>query len=106
MNFSQPVRDYAVVEKAIIFIEENFRRQPSLKEVAQHVHLSEFHFQRLFRRWAGVSPKKFLQFISKEHAKVLLRNSHSLLDVTYEIGLSGPSRLHDLFVTFEGMTRF
>jgi len=96
--------DYTPVEKAILFLERNFREQPSLQEVSQHVNLSEFHFQRLFRRWAGISPKRFLQFLTVGYAKRLLEESKSVLDATYEAGLSSPSRLHDLFVTVEAVT--
>jgi AraC family transcriptional regulator of adaptative response/methylated-DNA-[protein]-cysteine methyltransferase len=96
--------DYQRIEKAIGFISENFRRQPDLDEVARQVYLSPFHFQRLLREWAGVTPKKFLQYISLEHAKHLLEQKHTLADVSFEAGLSGTGRLHDLFVTIEGMT--
>lgn len=96
--------DYVRVEKAIRFIDENFRRQPALGEIARSVGLSEYHFQRLFRRWAGVSPKRFLQFVTAEHARSLLRDSHSVLGAAYETGLSGPGRLHDLMVSIEAMT--
>src|SRR4249920_2158919 len=96
--------DYERIEKAIIFLKENFKEQPSLDEVAAQVYLSPFHFQRLFKDWAGVSPKKFLQFISVEHAKGLLKQNLSLADVSFETGLSGTSRLHDLFIGIEGMT--
>lgn len=96
--------DYQVVEQALLFIEENFRSQPTLSEIAKHVHLSEYHFQRLFRRWAGVTPKRFMQFISKEYAKKLLDESQSVMSTAFDTGLSGPSRLHDLFVTYEGVT--
>jgi AraC family transcriptional regulator of adaptative response/methylated-DNA-[protein]-cysteine methyltransferase len=75
-----------------------------LEEVARASGLSLFHFQRLFKRWAGVSPKRFLQFLTAEHAKKCLRESRSVLDAAYESGLSGPGRLHDLFVSVEGMT--
>jgi AraC family transcriptional regulator of adaptative response/methylated-DNA-[protein]-cysteine methyltransferase len=92
------------MERAILFLEENYHRQPELREVAQSVHLSEFHFQRLFRRWAGISPKRFIQFMTLEHAKKLLSGSHSVLDATYDAGLSSPGRLHDLFVKIEAMT--
>lgn len=98
------IEDYARIEKAILFLEENYHRQPELHEVAQSVHLSEFHFQRLFRRWAGISPKRFVQFLTLEHAKKLLGGSHSVLDATYDSGLSSPGRLHDLFVNIEAMT--
>ena len=96
--------DYTRMERAILFLEENYHRQPELREVAQSVHLSEFHFQRLFRRWAGISPKRFIQFMTLEHAKKLLGGSHSVLDATYDAGLSSPGRLHDLFVNIEAMT--
>lgn len=98
------IEDYTRIEKAILFLEENYHRQPELREVAQSVHLSEFHFQRLFRRWAGISPKRFIQFLTLEHAKKLLDGSHSVLDATYDAGLSSPGRLHDLFVNVEAMT--
>jgi len=98
------LEDYSRIEKAILFLEENYHRQPELREVAQSVHLSEFHFQRLFRRWAGISPKRFIQFLTLEHAKKLLEGSHSVLDATYDAGLSSPGRLHDLFVNIEAMT--
>src|SRR5271157_3952737 len=98
------LEDYSRIERAILFLEENYHRQPELREVAQSVHLSEFHFQRLFRRWAGISPKRFIQFLTLEHAKKLLEGSHSVLDATYDAGLSSPGRLHDLFVNAEAMT--
>ena len=100
----QASEDYERIEKSIKFLERNFSSQPSLKEIAAHIGLSEFHFQRLFSRWVGISPKRFLQFLTKEYAKHLLEDSANLLDVTYEAGLSSPSRLHDLFVTCEGVT--
>jgi AraC family transcriptional regulator of adaptative response/methylated-DNA-[protein]-cysteine methyltransferase len=90
--------DYDVVAEAITYLEQNFRSQPELADVAKHVHLSEAHFQRLFRRWAGISPKRFLQFLTAEHARELLRESRSVLDVSYEVGLSGGGRLHDLML--------
>lgn len=96
--------DFERIEKAILYIKENFQQQPDLDEVAKQVYLSPFHFQRLFKDWAGVSPKKFLQYISIEHAKQLLHNNASLADVSFETGLSGTSRLHDLFINIEGMT--
>ena len=102
--FSQASIDYARIEKAIQFIAENFHSQPSLKEIAGNIHMSEFHFQRLFTRWVGISPKRFLQFLTKEYAKTLLEKSINLLDVTYESGLTSPGRLHDLFVTCEAVT--
>lgn len=100
----QGVRDYGLVSKAIAYLTEHARSQPGLDEVAAHVGLSPYHFQRLFTRWAGISPKAFLQAITLEHARHLLRNRASVLDATYEVGLSGPGRLHDLFVTYEAMS--
>lgn len=101
---AQSVQDYQRIENAITFIEKNFKRQPTLEEVAASVHLSEHHFQRLFSRWVGISPKRFLQYLTKEYAKKLLQKSSNLLDVTFEAGLSSPGRLHELFVTCEAMT--
>src|SRR4051812_2913917 len=99
-----PVSDYDRIAQAIQFIERNYRRQPALDEVAKSVYLSEFHFQRLFRRWVGISPKRFLQFLTIEHAKRRLDECRSVLDATYDAGLSSPGRLHDLFVTLESVT--
>ena len=95
--------DYERIKKAIEFIRSNFQQQPDLDAVAKEVYLSPFHFQRLFKDWAGVSPKKFLQYISLQHAKKLL-HEHTVSDTAYETGLSGSSRLHDLFISIEGMT--
>jgi len=100
----QDVIDYKRIEKAIHFIEENFQNQPSLKEVADHVALSEFHFNRLFSKWAGTSPQRFMRFLTKEFAKEKLAQSNNLLDATFDSGLSSTSRLHDLFVNYEAMT--
>ncbi|MCL4512140.1 MAG: methylated-DNA--[protein]-cysteine S-methyltransferase [Bacteroidetes bacterium] len=96
--------DYERIAKAISYIKERFREQPDLEQVAKEVHLSQFHFQRLFNKWAGVSPKKFLEYISIQHAEELLRQNASLADASYETGLSGTSRLHDLFINIERMT--
>jgi AraC family transcriptional regulator of adaptative response/methylated-DNA-[protein]-cysteine methyltransferase len=97
--------NYTRIENAIDYIKANFKSQPSLDEIAKSVHLSPFHFQRLFADWAGVSPKKFMQYISIEYAKKLLQEERvSLLDTAHETGLSGTSRLHDLFINIEGMT--
>src|SRR3990172_2057858 len=82
--------DYARIEKAILYLEKNFRRQPGLGEVARTAGLSEYHFHRLFTRWAGISPKRFLQFLTAEYARRLLRESPNVLDAAYEAGLSGP----------------
>jgi AraC family transcriptional regulator of adaptative response/methylated-DNA-[protein]-cysteine methyltransferase len=96
--------DYMRVERAILYLEENFRRQPSLTEIAREVNLSEYHFHRLFTRWAGISPKRFLQFLTAEHAGRLLRESADVLDAAYEAGLSGAGRLHDLIVNVYAVT--
>jgi AraC family transcriptional regulator of adaptative response/methylated-DNA-[protein]-cysteine methyltransferase len=96
--------DYQRIEQAINYLGQSFREQPDLSEVARRVHLSEYHFQRLFRRWAGISPKRFLQFLTVEYAKKLLDQSSDLLRVTYDSGLSSPGRLHDLFVNTEAVT--
>ncbi|KPE49810.1 bifunctional helix-turn-helix domain-containing protein/methylated-DNA--[protein]-cysteine S-methyltransferase [Chryseobacterium indologenes] len=97
--------DYNRIAKAIEYIRSNFRLQPNLDEVAEKVHLSPAHFQKIFTEWAGTSPKKFLQFISIEHAKNLLKEEKaSLFDTAYETGFSSTSRLHDLFVKVEGMS--
>jgi AraC family transcriptional regulator, regulatory protein of adaptative response / methylated-DNA-[protein]-cysteine methyltransferase len=104
-DFTRACRDYERIEKAIVFIEaRRAERRPDLKAIAAHVGLSEFHFQRLFSRWVGISPKRFLQFLTKEHVKGLLANSADLLGAAFEAGLSGPGRLHDLFVTCEAVT--
>ena len=96
--------DYQLVEQAIQFLDRNVRRQPELREIAASVGLSEFHFQRLFQRWAGVSPKRFLQFQTAHEAKRVLRQSGDLLDASFHSGLSGPGRLHDLIVNVEAVT--
>lgn len=92
------------ITKAIEYIQNNFKDQPNLDEVAEHLHLSPAHFQRLFTEWAGTSPKKFLQYISLSHAKNILKQNRSVFDATFETGLSSTSRLHELFVQIEGMT--
>jgi AraC family transcriptional regulator of adaptative response/methylated-DNA-[protein]-cysteine methyltransferase len=96
--------DYAHVRNTLEFITEHWRDQPSLDTIAGEAGLSPGHLQRVFKRWAGISPKEFLQAITLDHARNLLRESASILDTSYEVGLSGPSRLHDLFVTHEGMS--
>ena len=101
---SQDTINYDRIASAIDYIRTNFKQQPSLNDIAQAVHLSPFHFQRLFTDWAGVSPKKFMQYLSVGYAKELLKENHTLFDAAYETGLSGTSRLHDLFVNIEGMT--
>ena len=97
--------DYARIEKAILFLNCNVEEQPDLEKVAAHVGVSPYHFQRLFSRWAGVSPKQFLSLLTLNHAKKILANkTTSLLDAAFGSGLSGTGRLHDLFVKFEAMT--
>ena len=104
MDIQQLSDDYQRIEQAISYLETHYKDQPSLEDVAASVGLSEYHFQRLFTRWAGVSPKRFLQFVTKENAKELLKRSENLLDTTHQIGLSSLGRLHDLFVTTEAVT--
>ena len=103
-DFKQSSEDYLRIEQAILYLENHFKDQPNLDEVAANVGLSEYHFQRLFTRWAGVSPKRFLQFVTKESAKDLLDKSENLLDTTHQVGLSSLGRLHDLFVNTEAMS--
>ena len=95
---------YQIIEQAIQYIETNVHRQPELDEIASAIGLSEYHFQRLFTRWAGISPKRFMQFLTKEHAKDLLARSENLLETTHQVGLSSLGRLHDLFVNTEAVT--
>ena len=95
---------YDRIAQAIDYIQQNFQQQPQLDDVAAHIHLSPAHFQRLFTEWVGTSPKKFLQYTSIEYAKQILKKQGSVLDATFESGLSSTSRLHDLFVQIEGMT--
>ena len=97
-------RDYERVEEAIRFLEACAPERPSLSAVAEQVGLSQFHFQRLFSRWVGISPKRFLQFLTHAHARKMIERSDSLLAAAYEAGLSGPGRLHDLFVSCEAVT--
>ncbi len=103
-NLSNQSKDYQRIEKAIHILEETAFHQPDLKKLAARLNLSEYHFQRLFSRWAGVSPKRFLQFLTLEHAKSVLGDSRNLLDATLDSGLSSVSRLHDLFLQCESVT--
>ncbi len=96
--------DYRRVERAVLFLEQHGDRQPSLDEVAEVMGLSPHHCHRLFARWAGTTPKRFLQFLTAEHAKRALRESRSVLDAAFEAGLSSPGRLHDLMVTLEAVS--
>ncbi|PSL31965.1 methylated-DNA--[protein]-cysteine S-methyltransferase [Chitinophaga ginsengisoli] len=102
---SQELTNYERIARAIEYLKMNFKSQPSLEEVAENVYLSPYHFQRMFTEWAGVSPKKFTQYLSVEYAKSLLKEKQaSLFDTALETGLSGTGRLHDLFMKIEGMT--
>jgi AraC family transcriptional regulator, regulatory protein of adaptative response / methylated-DNA-[protein]-cysteine methyltransferase len=103
-NYQQLSEDYLRIEQAIQYLDNHYKDQPGLEELAASVGLSEFHFQRIFTRWAGVSPKRFLQFLTKEGAKELLNRSENLLDTTHQVGLSSLGRLHDLFITAEAVT--
>ena len=103
-NPRQSSEDYLRIEQAILYLENHYKDQPELGEVAANIGLSEYHFQRLFTRWAGVSPKRFLQFLTKQGAKDLLSRSENLLDTTHQVGLSSLGRLHDLFITAEAVT--
>src|SRR5215510_10924997 len=96
--------DYGVVRRAIAYISEHWREQPEIERIAEAAGVTSPELHHLFRRWAGLTPKAFLQAITLEHARKLLRSSASVLDATYEVGLSGPGRLHDLFVTHEAMS--
>lgn len=96
--------DYEKIAAAITYIAEHVSKQPSLEDIAAHVHLSPFHFQRLFCRWTGTTPKKILEALTLEHSKKLLRETDSLLDLSNAVGLSSSSRLHDHFVNLEAVT--
>jgi AraC family transcriptional regulator of adaptative response/methylated-DNA-[protein]-cysteine methyltransferase len=96
--------DYAAVRRAIGFITEHWRAQPEIEAIADAVGLTPDELHHVFRRWAGLTPKAFLQALTLDHARALLRDSASVLDAAYEVGLSGPGRLHDLFVTHEAMS--
>jgi len=101
---SSAAADYAIVRRAIAFLSEHWRDQPAIEAVAEAAGVSAPDLHHLFRRWAGITPKAFLQALTLEHARALLRNSTSVLDASYEVGLSGAGRLHDLFVTHEAMS--
>ncbi len=103
-NAKSRTGDYDTIAAAVEFLSENWREHPSLDAVADHIGLSPAHFHKLFSRWAGISPKQFVQAIALDNARAMLRQSASVLDATYEVGLSGPGRLHDLFVSYEAMT--
>lgn len=102
---TQQQTNYNRIAEAIGYLQHNFKEQPDLEEIADKISLSPFHFQRLFTKWAGVSPKKFIQYLTVEHAKKILKEKHAtVFDAAFETGLSGTGRLHDLFINIEGMT--
>ena len=103
-SLSRTAADYAVVRRAIAFVAERWRAQPEIDAIAAAAGVSANELHHLFRRWAAITPKAFLQALTLEHARRLLRDSASVLDATFEVGLSGPGRLHDLFVTHEAMS--
>jgi len=96
--------DYQQIAKAIAFMEKNYLAKPSLSAIAQHLNLSEYHFQKVFSKWVGISPKRYLQNLTLEDAKAKMFTTGNLLDLTLEVGLSSPGRLHDLFITLEAIT--
>jgi AraC family transcriptional regulator of adaptative response/methylated-DNA-[protein]-cysteine methyltransferase len=104
MKIQQQIDDDRM-KAAILFLIKNYTAQPKLNEIAEHVNMSSSHFQRMFQEWVGVTPKQFVQYLSVEHAKKILKETRAtLFDTTHELGFSGTSRLHDLFVNIEGMT--
>lgn len=103
-KYQQLADDYLIIEQALAYLEGHYRDQPDLSVVAEQMGYSEYHFQRLFTRWVGISPKRFLQFLTKEHAKTALYNSLTIDQAAYTSGLSSPGRLYDLFVTCEAVT--
>ena len=104
MQLTQAKIDFDRIENAIEFIKSNIKSQPNLEEIADHVNLSKFHFQKLFQDWVGISPKSFSQYLTIKHAKDLLKKGKSTLDTAYSVGLSGNGRLHDAFVKIEAMS--
>jgi len=97
-------KDYPVIEQALLYIEDNFKSQPELDDIADHLKISPFHLQRTFKDWVGISPKRVLQFLTIDHARKLLKESRSVLDATFESGLSSPGRMHDLFINIDAVT--
>lgn len=97
-------QDYDWVSRALEYLGENFQEQPELEDLSRLLGISPFHLQRVFKRWVGISPKRFLQYLTLDHARRMLSESRSVLDAAFESGLSGPGRLHDLFVTLEAVT--
>jgi len=103
-SLAHAATDYDVVRRAIAFVSEHWRAQPEIEVIAEAVGVSASDLHHLFRRWAGITPKAFLQALTLDHARRLLRDSASVLDASFEVGFSGPGRLHDLFVTHEAMS--
>ena len=103
-DMAERCQAYKTIAQAIRFIRQNARQQPGLEEIAAHVGLSPYHLQRTFSAWAGISPKRFLQYLTREHARSLLRQSHDVLAATHASGLSGPGRLHDLMIACDAVT--
>jgi AraC family transcriptional regulator of adaptative response/methylated-DNA-[protein]-cysteine methyltransferase len=103
-SLTRAAADYDIVRRAIAFLSEHWRAQPEIEAIAEAAGVSASDLHHLFRRWAGITPKAFLQALTLDHARRLLRDSASVLDATFEVGLSGPGRLHDLFVTHEAMS--
>jgi AraC family transcriptional regulator of adaptative response/methylated-DNA-[protein]-cysteine methyltransferase len=103
-GFSELSEDYYRIEKAICYLEENYREQPDLDAVAGRIHMSKYHFHRLFKRWAGITPLQFQKYLTLDYAKGRLSEGRSVLETTFEAGLSSPGRLHDLFVSFDAVT--
>lgn len=103
-EYQQLTDDYLLIEQALGYLEGHFRDQPNLSLIAEQMGYSEYHFQRLFTRWVGISPKRFLQVLTKEYAKSVLQTSLSIDQAVYTTGLSSPGRLYDLFVTCEAVT--
>ncbi len=104
MNLQESSQDYQRIAQALAYLRAHYREQPSLREVSERFGLSEAHFQRLFSRWAGISPKRFVQFLTVEFAKANMAGHTPMLDLAAQAGLSGPGRLHDLFVNLEAMS--
>ncbi|MBL8416505.1 MAG: methylated-DNA--[protein]-cysteine S-methyltransferase [Propionivibrio sp.] len=103
-DIAERCQAYETVAQAIRFIRQNARQQPGLEEIAAHIGLSPFHLQRIFSTWAGISPKRFLQYLTRDHARSLLRQSHDVLAAAHASGLSGPARLHDLMIACDAVT--
>ncbi len=104
MNIKQADKDYRRIEKALKYLQMNYSQKPSLREIAQRASLSEYHFQRIFTRWAGLSPERFIKYLTKENAKKNLAESKNLLEAAYKSKLSSQGRLYDLFVSTEAVT--